>query len=120
MQPPGRASGRSATAPGPVGARGALAALFTQTPADRLDRSTFGSNRVDEFDDHRFRGSVKVVRGRGDSRCGCSAFRAAPRTPERTFRCTGLSSRPGHAAVSTSSSTSGQGAGMAAPGSGSG
>lgn len=115
----GRASGRSATAPGPLGACGDLAALFTQDPADRLDRSTFGSPRVDEFDDHRLRGSANVGLGRGDSRCGCVVFRRSP-NPGCTFQCTGLSSRPGHAAVSTSSSVSGQGAGMAAPGSGSG
>jgi len=43
--------------PGPVGARGDLAALLTQNPADRLDRVPGGALIVDEREDQRLRGS---------------------------------------------------------------
>ena len=45
------------TDPGPIGSRGDLHTLLPQDPADRLDRTTFGSLLVDERDDQRRRGS---------------------------------------------------------------
>ena len=61
-------------APGPVGAWGDLDALLSQDGTDRLDPMTSGALLVDEPGDQRWRGSVKVGPGRGDSRCGCSVF----------------------------------------------
>ena len=100
--------------PGPVGARGDLTALLTQDSADRLDRVPSGALIVDEREDHRLRGSVKVGPGRGDNRWGCSVFPGRFPNPACTFQCTGLSTRPGQAAVVSSSSV-GQGEGMTAP-----
>jgi hypothetical protein len=60
--------------------------------------------------------SVKVGPGRGDSRWDCSVFPGRFPNPACTFQCTGLSTRPGQAAVVVvSSSVSGQGEGMTAP-----
>src|SRR5215216_853022 len=54
--------------PGPIGARGDLAALLTQYSADRLDRIALSLQGVDESHDQRFRGSSspakKVVAAR--------------------------------------------------------
>jgi hypothetical protein len=98
-----------------VRAWGNLRAVLRQRPADRLDPETAGTHLVNESADQRWRGSVKVGPGRGDSRWDCSVFPGRFPNPACTFQCTGLSTRPGQAAVVVSSSVSGQGEGMTAP-----
>lgn len=93
---------------------GDLHTVLGEHTADRLDPETAGPHLVDESADQRWRGSVKVGPGRGDSRCGWSVFPGRFPNPACTFQCTGLSTRPGQAAV-VSSSGVGHGEGMTAP-----
>jgi hypothetical protein len=85
------------------------------TPAQTIRTFSVALMIGDEPGDYCCGRSVKVGPGRGGSRCDCSVFPGRFPNPACTFQCTGLSTKPGQAAVLMSSSVSGQGEGMTAP-----